>query len=29
VVGLGAVGFILLGRVSARLRGAIERVALD
>ncbi|HSN53570.1 MAG TPA: MATE family efflux transporter [Candidatus Sulfomarinibacteraceae bacterium] len=29
VVGLGAVGFILLGRVSARLRGAIERVAID
>lgn len=29
VVGLGAVGFILLGRVSARLRGAIERIALD
>ncbi|HSL17535.1 MAG TPA: MATE family efflux transporter [Methylomirabilota bacterium] len=29
VVGLGAVGFILLGRVSARLRGPIERVALD
>ena len=29
VVGLGAVGFILLGRVSARLRGTIERVAFD